>query len=70
MKKIQFCFHFNLETRIMIMSVTITAKSRFCFIARTLDSSKSENTPPNRLSHSSRQKMGLAGLGTDALTWL
>ena len=44
------------------VEVTITAISWFCFIARTLDSSKSENTPPNSLSHSSYKKMGLAGL--------
>ena len=43
--------------------VTITVKSRFCFIARIHDSSKSENTPPNRLSHSYKN-MGLAGLLT------
>ena len=63
MKKIQFCLYFkSRKYDIDNVEVTITAVSRFCFIARTLDSSKSENTPPNRLSHSSRQKMGLAGL--------
>ena len=61
MKKIMFCLYLKSRNYDNV-EVTITAISWFCFIARTLNSSKSENTPPNRLSHSSRQKMGLAGL--------